>query len=199
MIVRGSTTVLALAARRTARPWPSPARTRARVRTPRRVRRSRSSRAAPGASPAVAIAERPQRRELPRPLGDRHRDGVEDHERADEQRDRGECEQEVADELGAARDGLVVGVRLLSGRAQLRRGREQRFDTGPAELATSWLGDDRDAVEAARLSSSCCISLTSKAAIVALPVDTPANSMRPVIVYRCTGPLALAPMLSPTL
>ncbi len=42
-------------------------------------------------------AERAQRRELTRALGDRDRDRVEDHERADEQRDAAEREQERAD------------------------------------------------------------------------------------------------------
>ena len=72
-------------------------------------------------------AERAQRRELARPLrdGDRHR--VEDHEGADEQRDAGEREQEVLDDLhelvdlgavlarllGAGADGHVAGDRVV--------------------------------------------------------------------------------------
>ena len=44
-------------------------------------------------------ADRPQRRELARPLGDGDRERVEDHERADEERDAGEREQEVAEDL----------------------------------------------------------------------------------------------------
>ena len=42
-------------------------------------------------------AERPQRGELTRALGDRDRQRVEDHERADEQRDAAEAEQEHPD------------------------------------------------------------------------------------------------------
>ena len=54
-------------------------------------------------------AEGPQRRELARALGDRDRQGVEDHERADEQRDRAEAQQEVADDVDD--DVGLLGVR----------------------------------------------------------------------------------------
>ena len=54
-------------------------------------------------------ADRPQRRELARPLRDGDREGVEDDERADEERDAGEGEQEVAED----RRELAHLVRLL--------------------------------------------------------------------------------------
>ncbi len=56
-------------------------------------------------------ADRPQRGELARALGDRDREGVEDDERADEERDAGEHEQEVAED----RRELVDLVHLLLG------------------------------------------------------------------------------------
>ena len=55
-------------------------------------------------------AERAQRRELARPLRDRDRERVDDHESADEQRDQAEREQEVAQE----RDELVRLLRVLA-------------------------------------------------------------------------------------
>ena len=54
-------------------------------------------------------AERAQRRELARALGDGDRERVEDHERAHEQRDAAEAEQEVGDELQALVGVLGVG------------------------------------------------------------------------------------------
>ena len=48
-------------------------------------------------------AERPQRRELARALGDRDRQRVEDHERAHEQRDQAEPEQEQPDRTSGPR------------------------------------------------------------------------------------------------
>ena len=57
-------------------------------------------------------AERPQRRELPRALGDRDRQGVEDHEAADQQRDAGEAEQHVADHRHPVVEVLRVGLGL---------------------------------------------------------------------------------------
>ena len=62
---------------------------------------------------AARGAERAQRRELPRALGDGDRERVEDHERAHEQRDAAEAEQEVRDELQALVDVLGVGRGLL--------------------------------------------------------------------------------------
>ena len=64
---------------------------------------------------AARGADRPQRRELARPLGDRDRERVEDDEGADEERDAGEREQEVADELREL-DRLEVLGRLLGRR-----------------------------------------------------------------------------------
>ena len=58
-------------------------------------------------------AERPQRGELARALGDRDRQRVEDHERADEQRDAAEAEQDQPDGRAALVDvvGVVLGLR----------------------------------------------------------------------------------------
>ena len=61
-------------------------------------------------------AEGPQGGELAGPLGDRDRQGVEDHERAHEQRDAAEAEQEDPDEAEAL-------VRLLGGLRGLVRGK----------------------------------------------------------------------------
>ena len=58
-------------------------------------------------------AERPQRGELARALRDGDRQGVEDHERADEQRDAGEAEQELADHPHALVELRGVRLRLL--------------------------------------------------------------------------------------
>ena len=76
-------------------------------------------------------AERPQRRELARPLRDRDRERVEDHERADEERDPGEGEQEVADE-GRELADVVLGASCASCAPvlHLRVGRQQRLDLG---------------------------------------------------------------------
>ena len=78
-------------------------------------------------------AERPQRRELARALGDRDRQGVEDHERADEQCDAAEAEQEVCGRSpmppsvsSASVVGLLRAVLDLEARrapAAARRGR----------------------------------------------------------------------------
>ena len=95
-------------------------------------------------------AERPQRRELARALGDRDRQRVEDHERADEQRDAAEAEQEVADERHA-----LVGLRgrllgLLGAVLTSSVSRHERLH-GADELGRrrAVLGGDRDRVELA--------------------------------------------------
>ena len=75
-------------------------------------------------------AEGPERRELPRALRDGDRERVEDHERADEERDPGEGEQEVAEE-GRELADLVLGVlRLLHAGLHLGVGRQERLDVG---------------------------------------------------------------------
>ena len=60
---------------------------------------------------AARRADRPQQRELPRPLRDGDRERVEDDERADEERDPGEGEQEDLDE----RDEALRGPRSRTG------------------------------------------------------------------------------------
>ena len=95
-------------------------------------------------------AERPQRRELARPLGDRDRERVEDHERADEQRDPGEGEQEVADERRELADLVLRLLRLLGARLHLRVGGEERLDVGDQLLGRdAVLAGDGDRVELA--------------------------------------------------
>ena len=58
-------------------------------------------------------ADRSQRGELARPLRDRDRERVEDHEGADEQGDAGERQQEVPDDRRERRDLVRVLARLL--------------------------------------------------------------------------------------
>ena len=70
---------------------------------------------------AARGAERPQCRELLRPLRDRDRERVEDDERADEERDPAEGEQEVADEGDELADALAVLRRLLGAGLHLGR------------------------------------------------------------------------------
>ena len=64
---------------------------------------------------AAGGAQRAQRRELAHPLSDRDRERVRDHERADEERDPGECQQDVLEERDEAQVLLVLldlGVRV---------------------------------------------------------------------------------------
>jgi hypothetical protein len=56
-------------------------------------------------------SDRPQHGEFPRPLGDRHPEDVGDHEGADEQRHRGEHQDEGADEP----DRVLEALHLLAG------------------------------------------------------------------------------------
>ena len=75
-------------------------------------------------------AERSQGRQLTRPLRDRDRERVRDHERADEERDRAEREQEVLQEVEEALGVLRVRLRLLRAGLHLRARREDRADLG---------------------------------------------------------------------
>ena len=61
-----------------------------------------------------------RRRELLRPLRHRDREGVEDHESADEERDEREREQEVADEARELADVVLGLLGLDGGGAHLR-------------------------------------------------------------------------------
>src|SRR6188472_2429444 len=91
-------------------------------------------------SPMTMLSSRTERkiwrREAPivrsvansRALGDRDRDGVEDHERPDEQGDRPEGQQQVADDADALRDGLLVRLGLLVGGLHLRPGGQEGLD-----------------------------------------------------------------------
>ena len=72
--------------------------------------------------------ERPQRGELSRPLRDRDRERVRDHERADEQGDAAEGEQEALQEAGEALRVACVLRRLVLAGAYLGVGREDAAD-----------------------------------------------------------------------
>ena len=102
---------------------------------------------APITRPSTTIENRTWRRDAPsvrrvgelaRPLLDRDRERVRDHERADEQRDRAEREQEVLQEVEEALGVLRVRLRLL-----LRR-------SSPACRAAGWRGSRRRASPATR-------------------------------------------------
>ena len=101
---------------------------------------------------AVRRPDRPQRRELARPLGDRDRERVRDDEGAHEERDPAEREQERPQE----RDELVrvrgIGGRLLAPGPHLCVRRQDLLDLGD-ELGVRHvrLRGDRDLVEAADL------------------------------------------------
>ena len=95
-------------------------------------------------------AERSQRGELAGPLGDRDRQGVEDHERTDEQRDAGEAEQELADHAHSLVELRGIVLRLCGAVLDLQVLRDERLH-GVDELRyrRAGLGCDGHAVEAA--------------------------------------------------
>ena len=80
-------------------------------------------------------AERPQQSELAGPLGDGDREGVEDDEGADDQRDVGEDEQEGPQEAEVAFQIRGVLGRLLGTRAHGDGRRQDRRAAGRAELS----------------------------------------------------------------
>ena len=147
-------------------------------------------------------AERPQRRELARPLGDRDRQRVDDHERADEQRDHAEREQEVAQEGDELVRPLGVLGRLCGRRcAPGCRRRKDLLDLGD-ELRRA----RRRACRTTRiwsslpsLSKSRCAVGRSKPASVAPPIEsTEPNLTSPEIRSVSTGPSTWTPIESPT-
>ncbi len=73
-------------------------------------------------------AERAQRRELTRALGDRDGQRVGDHEAADDQRDAAEGEQEVAEVRHPVACFLGPGLALRGGRLDMSGGGQQRPD-----------------------------------------------------------------------
>ena len=75
-------------------------------------------------------ADRPQRRELARPLGDGDRERVEDDEGADEERDGGEGEEEVAEDRGEVAHVVRLLLRLLGRAHDLDVAREDGLDRG---------------------------------------------------------------------
>ena len=88
-------------------------------------------------------ADRPQRRELARALGDGDRERVEDDERADEERDAGEDEEEVAED-GRELVDLVHRVGRLRRRAHDLRGVRQHGRDRRDELVLRDAFDRRD-------------------------------------------------------
>src|SRR5215207_64587 len=83
--------------------------------TPRPATRPRVAASSPTTT-AAASAQRPQQRQLRGALGDQDREGVEDQEGPDEQRDGGEAEQEGADEAQEPfHVAGLVGGDLLAG------------------------------------------------------------------------------------
>ena len=95
-------------------------------------------------------AEGPQGGELTRALGDRDRQRVEDHERADQQRDAAEAEQDHPDRVHAVVDVLGVLLRLLGAVLDLDVRGDERLD-GLDQLGRRGAGlrGDRDRVVAA--------------------------------------------------
>ena len=124
-------------------------------------------------------AERAQRRELARALGDRDRERVRDHEAADEERDAAEREQERLQEADEARR---VRRRPRSP-ARRRSAPACRAAGSPRSAAVSCSGDDAgyglgaDLVELAALVEQRCAVGRSKPASVAPPrLDAPRTS-----------------------
>ena len=100
---------------------------------------------------ATARTNRTQQRELTQALRDKHREGVEDDERADEQRDAGEHQQEDVDEVedGAEVSRLILPELLLRRHVVLR---QRRGDAVPyLRLGESFLHPDADRGEGIRL------------------------------------------------
>ena len=101
---------------------------------------------------AAGRAERAQRRQLARALGDRDRQGVGDHEAPDEQRDPAEREQEVLEDVEEAAGVLGRLLRLPLTGPHLRARPEQRLDLVHDLLGrVAVLGGDADLVVLARL------------------------------------------------
>ena len=84
---------------------------------------------------AAGGAERPQGPELPRPLGDRDRQRVGDHEAAHEQRDAREHEQERLQKREEAVDRRGVLLGLLGPGSDLRVGWQDRDGSAPPAAA----------------------------------------------------------------
>ena len=146
---------------------------------------------------AAGGAERAQRGQLARALGDRDRQRVGDHEAADEQRDAAEREQEVLEDVQEAAGvlgrllGLVLTGLDLRARAAAAAGSGSRagWATCPCLAATL--------IESSLpcLWNSCWASGSVKIAIVAPPSeDTPANLTVPTILNCWTGPRATTPI-----
>ena len=129
-------------------------------------------------------AERPQRGELAHPLGDRDRERVRDHERADEERDAREREQDVLQEG----DEAVEPTSCPSSPASVAAttccvgGSSGWISEISVRLVDARLGLDADRVELTGLSKSFCAVGRSKIANVAPPIDpTPGSSAMPAI------------------
>ena len=137
-------------------------------------------------------AERPQRRELPRPLGDRDRERVRDHEGADEERDAAEGEQELLQERGSSFVSLASVFACSVAGPHLRLGRQDRAGSARASSrrrdAAAWPRRGSGRAGPACWKSFCAVG-RSKTAIVAPPiVETPPKLTRPEIRNGCAGP-----------
>ena len=117
-------------------------------------------------------ADRAQRRELARPLRDRDRERVRDHERADEERDAAEREQELLQEAGErVRVACVVSSPAPAPvRTCVCAGRTARICCSELCARDAGLRRDADLVELARLPNRLCAVGRSKTASVAPPM-----------------------------
>ena len=146
-------------------------------------------------------AQRPQRGELPHPLRDRDRERVGDDEAADEERDAGEAEQGVLDDVQPVLGLAAVGGRLRGGRLHLRRLRQERGDLRGSSSAsdTPGLAPTRITSSLPSLSNRLCAVARSKTVIVVLPIEpTEPKRTMPLIRYFATGPSPNAPTVWPT-
>ena len=97
---------------------------------------------------AVRRADRPERRELPRALGDRDRQRVGDDERADEERDPSEREEEGPEEGDELVRVLGIRLRLLTAGLYLCGARQDPLDLGDElGIGDARLRGDGDLVE----------------------------------------------------
>ena len=101
---------------------------------------------------AIRGAQSPQRGELPRPLGDRDRERVRDHERPHEERDAAEGKQEALEEGDELAGLLRVGLGLLFPGPHERTRRQDLLDLAyQHRVGNVRLGGDGDLVDPAHL------------------------------------------------
>ena len=135
-------------------------------------------------------AERPDRRELARPLGDRDRERVRDHEAADEERDPAKTSRKIrknADELVRVR-GVVLG--LLRRELDLGGGRQDLLDLLD-ELVSETPGAAATAISSSLPCFSkirCAVGRSNPASVAPPIVETEPNLTTPEMRSRSTGP-----------